>query len=208
MIFKYFIIHQIKETLRSSFWQKQLILNIIIGLFLLLMMTYLVFLGIFIDKLLIEFFPDKDPIVVFNGMILYYLGLEFIIRFFIQSLPVLNIENYLQLPVKTSSIVHFVAGKSIFTIGNFLAIKGLDLSKNASFNYQGLGAMHCLSQLPAFALPILLFLPSKYFGVPLIGYILIGVVGLTGLLLNKTILELLTRQFMKRRHAMANGFRS
>ncbi len=492
MIFKHFINHQIKESLRSSIWQKQLVLNIIIGIFMLIMLAYLVFLGLFIDKIIAGMFPEKDPVIVFNGMILYYLAIELIVRFFMQSLPVLNIESYLQLPIKKSSIVHYVAGKSIFSLGNYLSwlvfipfgikvigsvhgpgpamawilamillvfsnnflatyikrqlvhkpqvvgfialgliavfvlekldvfslsllssnflgsiiespyklllivgvliffyavnfrflqsrlypdeiilkkknrkdqlgeiaylkkigltgelislelrllwrhkrtrsifflapifllygfmfypekdydstsiflifvgifmtagmmlnytnycfgyesnyfdsilsrytdfkqylrvkyiiavsiasicyvltipyalfgkqiflintavflynigflsfallfvgtysAKRLDLSKSASFNYQGLGASHWLSQLPAFLIPILIFLPFKYLGVPLIGHLLIGLLGLSGILLYKTLLNVLTKQFMKRRHEMAKGFRS
>lgn len=491
MIFKHFISHQFKESFRSTIWQKQLILNIIIGFFMVIMLAYLVFLGLFIDQILEELFPDKDPIRLFNSMLLYYVGVEFMIRFFMQSLPVLNIESYLQLPIKRSSIIHYVAGKSIFSIGNYLSwlifipfslkviapeygtgpaltwiigmifliysinflatyfkrqlvhkpqiiglfalclgglfllekfdifslsdasasffggliessrsifilmlilvfcyslnyyflksrlypdeiihrkksrkdqlgqigylkkigltgelislelrllwrhkrtrsifmmaplfllyglifykddyatnsgilifvgifmtggmmlnytnycfgyesnyfdailvnytdfkqylrvkyyvaisiasicylltipyflidpyillintatylynigllsvalfytgtytTKRLDLGKNASFNYQGMGATHWLSMLPAFILPILIYIPFKYFDNPLLGHIMIGVIGLIGILLNKTLLGILTKQFMKRRHIMAKGFRA
>lgn len=86
-----------------------------------LMMAYLVFLGIFIDKILTEIAPGQDPVNLFNGLLLYYLGIEFLIRFFMQSLPVLNIESYLHLPIQKSSILHYVAGKSIFSIANYLS---------------------------------------------------------------------------------------
>ena len=121
MIFKWFINHQWKEMKRSSIWQKNVALNIVIGFFLLLMLLYLLILGLFIDKILEEIYPDKDPVVIFNGIILYYLGIEFLLRFFMQSLPTLNIETYLHLPIKKSSIVHYVAGKSIVVIGNYLS---------------------------------------------------------------------------------------
>lgn len=120
MIIKWFISHQIKETMRSSFWQKQIVLNIIMGLLLTIMLAYLVMLGIFIDKLFQKIAPDEDPVHLFNGIVLYYFSIEFIIRFVMQSLPVMNIETYLTLPVKKSAIVHYVAAKSIFSIGNFL----------------------------------------------------------------------------------------
>lgn len=121
MILKWFISHQIKETMRSSFWQKQIVLNIIMGLVLLILLAYLVMLGIFIDKILIQIFPDQDPIILFNGIVLYYFAMEFLIRFFMQSLPVLNLETYLALPIRKSAIVHYVASKSIFSIGNYLS---------------------------------------------------------------------------------------
>ena len=34
------------------------------------MLLYVLLLGIFIDKILIELYPDKDPVKVFNGIIL------------------------------------------------------------------------------------------------------------------------------------------
>lgn len=121
MIYKWFMRHQWKEMQRSSIWQKNIAMNIVLGFFILLMLMYLLMLGIFIDKILMELFPDKSPVAVFNGVILYYLGIEFFMRFFLQSLPTLNIETYLHLPVKKNSIVHFVSAKSIFAIGNYLS---------------------------------------------------------------------------------------
>ncbi len=85
------------------------------------MLSYLLLLGLFIDKILLEIKPDDDPVQVFNGILLYYFGAEFFMRFFMQALPTLNIETYLHLPVKKSSIVHYVAAKSIFVIGNYLS---------------------------------------------------------------------------------------
>ncbi len=120
MIYIHFLRHQWKEMTRSPFWQKNIALNILLGFLLLIMFLYLLALGLFIDKILTELFPDEDPVVIFNGIILYYFGFEFLIRFFMQSLPTLNIETYLHLPIKKSAIVHYVSAKSIFAIGNYL----------------------------------------------------------------------------------------
>jgi hypothetical protein len=120
MIIKWFLSHQWKEMKRSSVWQKNLALNIVLGFFILLMLFYLLMIGLFIDKILLEVKPDRNPVEVFNGILLYYFGFEFFIRFFMQSLPTLNIETYLHLPIKKSGIVHYVAGKSVFVIGNYL----------------------------------------------------------------------------------------
>jgi hypothetical protein len=120
MIIKWFLRHQWKEMKRSSVWQKNLALNIVLGFFILLMLFYLLMIGLFIDKILLEVKPNNDPVEIFNGILLYYFGFEFFIRFFMQSLPTLNIETYLHLPIKKSSIVHYVAGKSVFAIGNYL----------------------------------------------------------------------------------------
>ncbi len=121
MIVKWFIRHQVYESLRSSIWQKKLAINILIGLLVLLMLGYLLMLGLLIDVILNEMFPHQDPVLLFNGLLLYFFGIEFVLRFFIQSLPTLNIETYLHLPIRKSYIVHYVVGKSIFTIGNYLS---------------------------------------------------------------------------------------
>ncbi len=120
MIYRIFLSHQWKEMTRSPFWQKNIALNILLGFFVFIMLLYLLALGLFIDKILIELFPDKDPVVVFNGIILYYFGFEFLVRFFMQSLPTLNVETYLHLPIKKSAIVNYVSFKSVFVIGNYL----------------------------------------------------------------------------------------
>jgi len=121
MILKWFLKHQWKESMRSTIWQKNVAINIILGFFILLMLLYLLLLGLFIDKILTELFPEKDLVSVFNGFLLYYFGFELLLRFLIQTLPTLNIETYLHLPVKKPAIVHFVAIKSIVAIGNYLS---------------------------------------------------------------------------------------
>ncbi len=121
MIYKWFLRHQWKEMQRSSIWQKNIALNIVLGVLILIMLLYLLMVGLFIDRILTELFPDDDPVRIFNGVLIYYFGIEFFIRFFMQNLPTLNVEAYLHLPVRRSSIVHYVAAKSVFAIGNYLS---------------------------------------------------------------------------------------
>ncbi|MDD1475088.1 DUF5687 family protein, partial [Dolichospermum sp. ST_sed4] len=61
MIIKWFLSHQWKEMKRSSIWQKNLALNIVLGFLILLMLIYLLILGLFIDKILKEVKPDDAP---------------------------------------------------------------------------------------------------------------------------------------------------
>lgn len=121
MIYKWFLRFQWKEMRRSSIWQKNIALNIVLGILLLIMLLNILFFGLFINKILDELFPGQDHVAIVNGFIIYYLAIEFFFRFFMQSLPTLNIETYLHLPIKKSSIVHYVAGKSIFAVGNYIS---------------------------------------------------------------------------------------
>lgn len=122
MIFKWFIRHQIKESMRSSIWQKKVAVNIFIGFFLFLMLLYLLALGLFLHKILVEINPDESPVDIFNGILLYYFGVELLFRFMMQTLPTLNITPYLQLPIKKTSIIHYLNIRSLVGIGNYLPL--------------------------------------------------------------------------------------
>jgi hypothetical protein len=122
MLFKIFLEQQWKENTRSSIWQRNLATNIFIGFFLILMMSYLLMLGILIDPILRKIFPDDDPVLIFNGIIIYYLGFDLLIRYLMQSLPTFAIESYLHLPIKKSTMVNFVISKSIFHPLNYLPL--------------------------------------------------------------------------------------
>lgn len=121
-MFKWFLSHQWKEMTRSNFWQKSIAINLIIGFFLLLMFSYLIMLGLFIDKILIDIYPDGDIFSIFNGFILYYLGVDFFVRFFLYSLPVINVESYLHLPIRKSKIANLILLKSTLNIFNILPL--------------------------------------------------------------------------------------
>lgn len=83
----------------------------------------------------------------------------------------------------------------------------MDLAKGSAFNYQGLGASHWLAMLPAFLLPVLIYLPFSWMGYPQTGIIFIGALGLVGLLFHRYLLKVVLKQFMKRKYEMAEGFR-
>ncbi|MFC2104535.1 DUF5687 family protein [Bacteroidota bacterium] len=121
-MYKWLMSHQWKEMTRSNFWQKSLVINIVIGFFLLIMFSYLVLLGLFIDKILKDIYPEGDIFAIFNGGLLYYLGADLFIRFFMYTLPVINVESYLHLPVKKSKILNFILLKSSFNIFNVLPL--------------------------------------------------------------------------------------
>ena len=157
-ITKWFLLHQWNEMKRSSIWQKNLVLNIVIGFFLLLMLLYILLLGLFIDKILAELFPDINPVEVFNGILIYYLGIELFLRFIIQSLPTLNIETYLHLPIKKSSILHFVVSKSLVAIGNYLPLLII-----IPFAYKVIAPVHSVGIVWAYIVFVFLFVINNNF---------------------------------------------
>lgn len=154
-----------------------------------------------------------DNILTSNIDMEKYLRVKFIIALLICTLSFILTIPYVLFGAKIL-FINFVT--FLFNIGvlSFVLLynatfnkKSMDLSKGAVFNYQGIGASNYLVLLPAFLLPIFIYLPFNYFGVPYTGLIVIGLLGISGLLFNKSILKIITKQFYKRKYIMAEGFR-
>jgi hypothetical protein len=119
---KWFIRNEWREMKRSSMWEQSLAIKIGVGfLFFILFFEFAVGSIYFSDKLE-EIFPDDDPVEKFNSFVLYGFSLGFLTRFFMQKVPVLSIQPYLHLPIKKSSLVNFVLGKSLLSFFNFIPI--------------------------------------------------------------------------------------
>jgi hypothetical protein len=122
---KDFLKHGFLQIKRSPVWAKSLATNIVLGFFALMMLSYVLLLGLFLHKvadgLEAELFPGASRIEIVSRFLIYYFGLEFLIRFFLQNTPVLFIQPYLHLPLKKSKIIHFMLRKSMVSIFNLLA---------------------------------------------------------------------------------------
>lgn len=118
----YFLIHQWKEQLRSTFWQKSIIVNILLAILGVYFLLNIVFIAYFADKLLLEFDKSASVIQTFSKLLFFYFSADIIIRFLFQSLPTLSIQPYLTLPVKKSKLIHYPLMKSITSFFNILAL--------------------------------------------------------------------------------------
>lgn len=85
--------------------------------------------------------------------------------------------------------------------------KRLDLTKAASFNWQGVGASQWLLALPLLLLPFLIYLPFGATNSPYWGIISIGIFGLITLSMRDFWLRLLTNLFINQRYKISEGFR-
>ncbi|ARV09666.1 hypothetical protein BTO05_08430 [Winogradskyella sp. PC-19] len=119
---KHFLNLEWKQYFRSSYWQKNIALNILLVFFALYMIGIFVFLGVFLFKILTKFFPEQDPFVVVNSFIFFWILGEIAMRFFLQKLPVMSVKPLLTLPIKRSTIVNFVLGKSALSFFNFFPL--------------------------------------------------------------------------------------
>ncbi len=88
-----------------------------------------------------------------------------------------------------------------------LNFKRLDITKSASFNWQGVGATQWILGIPLILIPILLYLPFGLMNKPYWGLASIGVFGLITLIMRNFWINLLVKKFEKNRYKIAEGFR-
>ena len=86
--------------------------------------------------------------------------------------------------------------------------KRIDLSKGASFNWEGVGATQLLLGLPLILCPYLIYLPCKWFGHPDFGLILIGLTGILFVLTRSYWVKQLEADFYEKKYTIAEGFRN
>lgn len=79
-------------------------------------------LGIGLYPLLQEVFPGEDPLKMANQLFLIWLALDLVVRFMLQTLPVMNIKPLLSTPIPKRKVVNYVLIKSLFSFFNFLPL--------------------------------------------------------------------------------------
>ena len=121
-MFKHFINLELKSFLRSASVGKSIALKIFLGFIALYFILSFLVLGIALYPILHENFPNQKPIEIVNNAVIFWLAIELIFRFFMQSLPVMNIKPLLILPVKREKVIHYVLLKSVFSIYNLFPL--------------------------------------------------------------------------------------
>ncbi|WP_072989701.1 DUF5687 family protein [Pseudozobellia thermophila] len=121
-MFKKFASLQWKSFFRSSALGKSLGVKVLMGFFAVYMLVSLALLGASLFFLLQKTVPETDPLLVVNRFLLYWILAELFLRYFMQKLPVMDIRPFLILPVKKSSIAHYVLARSTVSIYNLLSL--------------------------------------------------------------------------------------
>ena len=119
---RHFLNLEWKQYFRSKYWQKNLLLNILLVFFAIYIISIFLILGFSMYPLLNKFYPDDDPLTVLNGFLFFWVIGDLVVRFFFQKLPVMSVKPLLTLPIKRKTVVNFVLGKSAFSFFNFLPL--------------------------------------------------------------------------------------
>lgn len=117
-----FITHQWIAFWRARNANKSLVLQIILGIFYLLVFLEVAALGIALPFIIEEYMPGKDPITLFCSYIIYYFLIGLLVRFQIQELPSLTLQPYLSQNIKRSRILRFLNVRSLLHLFNFLPL--------------------------------------------------------------------------------------
>ncbi len=119
---KHFLSLELKSFFRSSAVGKSIALKIFLGFLALYFSLTFLGLGIMLYEILKKLFPSNNPFLIAQNYIGIWIISELILRFFMQSLPVINMKSFLTQNVKKSTIIHFVLTKSVFSYYNLIVL--------------------------------------------------------------------------------------
>lgn len=114
--------HGWKKFTRSMSFSKDVATKIFTSIFGLMMLIYTLGLGFGLEVIIVKALKQSDSIHFLNSVLLYYFGFEFVMRYLLQNLPVLDIQPYLHLPIKKSGMMHFLLIRSLFHLMNFMVL--------------------------------------------------------------------------------------
>ena len=121
-MFKYFLSFEWKQFVRASYFQKGLIIKILLFLAVLYFGAIALFLGIGLYFIMKKLFPEADPFVIVNNYMIYWFLFDLLIRYFLQQLPVMNIKPLMIIPVKRNKVIHYLLGKTMTSFFNFIPL--------------------------------------------------------------------------------------
>lgn len=112
-------------------------------------------------------------------------------------------------------LIHFIMylwnlGVNIYIILYFANrnAKRIDLSKGASFNWEGVGATQLLLSFPLLLAPFVIYIPFRLLHLANTGLAVMAIMGIAGILTRSFWLEKLVQDFYKRKYTITEGFRN
>ena len=121
-MYKHFVSLQWKAFLRSSGFGKSLGLKIFMAFMAIYFTVVFLLLGVGLYPMLQEIYPGEDPLIIVNELVLLWLALELVVRFMLQTLPVMTIKPLLVAPIPKRKVINYVLLKSFVSFFNFLPL--------------------------------------------------------------------------------------
>ncbi len=121
MIIK-FLSLQYKQFFRSSYWQRTLVLNILMGFLALYMLVVFLSIGLSAYFILKEKFPNQDPLYLINSFLIFWWIGDLLMRYFGQKIPEMAFRPFLILPLKKRKIAQYILLKLSLSFYVFLPL--------------------------------------------------------------------------------------
>jgi len=106
---------ELLKTMRSTSFAKSALVALFLGFLAIVLLSYILLLGIFLKEIIEKGFESPDAYATLSGALIYFYLFEFMYRYFVQKLPVMELERFLHLPIKKSYIIHFLLGRSFIS---------------------------------------------------------------------------------------------
>jgi hypothetical protein len=110
------------KSFRSTAFAKSALIAIFLGLLSLLLIGYILVLGLVMRYLVMEIFETDEPYHRLTELLVFFFLTEFMYRYFLQKLPVIELERFLHLPIRKSRIMHFLLIRSFVSPLSLMAV--------------------------------------------------------------------------------------
>ncbi len=155
-----------------------------------------------------------DGILVSKVSAMDFFRSKFLLFTFFSSICLLLTIPYVYFGWKVL-IVHFIMFIWNLGVNTLLVLyfanqnyRRIDLSKGATFNWEGVGASQWILSIPLLLAPFVIYYPLNLLGYPEAGLALIAVIGLIFMISREFWLNKLVKKFQGKRYLIAEGFRN
>ena len=111
-----------KKFFRAPQWELKLAIRILIGFIVLYFLAAFLFLGVGIYFIAQKIAPNQNPVFFINQFLIYYFGIDLLIRYFVQNLPITDIKPLLIQPISKNKIVQGVMLRSLGSFFNWIPL--------------------------------------------------------------------------------------
>ena len=113
---------QYLKSVRSTSFAKSALATGFLVFIALLLLSYVFLAGLFLGRIIDMFAEGKEPIAFLNSFLIYFFLGEFMYRYFVQKLPVVDLESLLHLPIGKKKIVSVLLLRSFLSPLNVIAL--------------------------------------------------------------------------------------
>lgn len=106
---------QLLKTMRSTAFAKSVLVAVFLAFLAVLLLGYVLIAGLFLREIIVKGLEKEDAYAFLSANLIFFYLTEFMYRYFLQKLPVLDLQNFLHLPIKKKWLMHFLLGKSVIS---------------------------------------------------------------------------------------------